>query len=125
MSQATDLNSTPMPSPGTVRLQIEGLATALLYVACFGWFHLGAGTEFVSTKVLAVFFAGLIVIPLVTGLPLAMLRRAITEGIAKPTSVAAFLPFAHFALYALQGILVWVATREAYAWVFFRSPLAS
>jgi hypothetical protein len=120
MAQATEMNTTPpVPSAGNVRLQLEGMLVAALYVLFFAWIHLGAATEFLSAKVLAVFFGGLIVIPLVTGLPLVWLRRIGIDGVEKrSSSIAAFLPFARLALYALQVVVVWVVTREAYAWVF-------
>ncbi len=124
MAQATEFNTTTeMPSTSSFRLQMEGLTTAGLYLFCFGWTHLGATTELVTPKVLAVFFAGLIVIPLLTGLPLALLRRSLVDILQKRSSIAAFLPFAQLALYALQGILVWVATHEAYVWIFTGSSL--
>ena len=119
MAHTTDMNTTtPMPTTKSFRLQMEGMATAMLYAVCFGWIHLGSGSELVNTKVLAVFLVGLIVVPLLTALPMLMVRRLLIGGLQKQPSVAAFSPFASFALYALQGILVWVATREAYAWVF-------
>ncbi len=124
MAQAAEFNTTTeMPSASSFRLQMEGLTTAGLYLFCFGWTHLGATTELVTPKVLAVFFAGLIVIPLLTGLPLALLRRSLVDILQKRSSIAAFLPFAQLALYALQGILVWVATHEAYVWIFTGSSL--
>ena len=119
MAQAADFKTTTeVPSAGSFRLQMEGLSTAGLYLLCFGWTHLGSATELVTPKILAVFFAGLIVVPLLTGLPLALLRRSLGELLQKRSSIAAFLPFAQLALYALQGILVWVATHEAYLWIF-------
>jgi hypothetical protein len=119
MAHATEMNSAhPMPSAGSFRAQMEGMVTAALYILFFGWIHLGATTELVSARVLAVFFGGLIVIPLVTGLPLGWLRHLVADGLERRSSIAAFLPFARFALYALQAIVVWVATREAYAWIF-------
>jgi hypothetical protein len=68
--------------------------------------------------VLAVFLVGLMVVPLVAALPMFMLRRMLVDVLGKRPSVAAFFPFARFALYALQGVMVWVATREAYALIF-------
>jgi hypothetical protein len=124
MAQAAEFNtSTQMPSASSFRLQMEGLATAGLYLVCFGWTHLGSTTEWMTPKVLAVFFAGLIVIPLLTGLPLALVRRLLVGILHKRSRIAAFLPFAQLALYALQGILVWVATHEAYVWIFTGSRL--
>ena len=123
MAHATELNtSTPMPSASSFRAKMEGMMTAALYAVFFLWIHLGSmTTELISARVLAVFFGGLIVVPLVTGLPLAWLRRLIHDALQKQSSVAAFLPFAQFALYALQGVAVWVVTREAYAWIFLRT----
>ena len=125
MAQATEMNSaSPLPSSRSFRSQMEGLTTAVLYALCFAWIHLGSRTELLSAKVLAVFFLGLIVIPLMTCLPLAFLRRGIFGTLQRQASIAAFLPFATFALYALQGIVVWVVTREAHAWIFPAPPLA-
>jgi hypothetical protein len=106
---------------------MEGLATAVLYAFCFVWIHVGSQTtqtEFLSAKVLAVFFVGLIVIPLLTCLPLAFVRQGIFGTLQRQASIAAFLPFATLALYALQAIVVWVVTREAYAWIFSAAPIA-
>ena len=126
MAQAAEINtSTEMPSASSFRLQMEGLATAGLYLLCFGWTHLGSSTELVTPRVLAVFFAGLIVVPLITGLPLALLRRSLVGILQKRSRIAAFLPFAQLALYALQGILVWVATHEAYVWIFTGSRFSA
>jgi len=125
MAQATDLNTmTPLPDASGFRMQMEGLSIAVLYVACFGWVHLGAPVEFMSVRVLAVFLSGLIVIPLLTGLPIVFLRRMMMGAIKTKSSVSAFAPFARFALYGLQALLIWVATREAYTWIFTESPLA-
>jgi hypothetical protein len=123
MAQATDLNTTtPMADRSHFGMQMEGLAIAGLYALFFGWMHLRSGVEFVSVRVLATFFAGLIVVPLVTGLPVVYLRRAMLKMIRQQPSVAAFATFAHTALYALQGLLVFVVTREGYAWAFMNVP---
>jgi hypothetical protein len=119
MAQSIEMNTTtPIPSVKNFRLQLEGMTTAAVYIVCFGWIHLGSGAELISPKVLSLFFVGLIVVPLIATLPMVLLRRGLAALLRKQPHVAAFLPFARFALYALQGILVWVATREAYAWVF-------
>jgi uncharacterized membrane-anchored protein len=115
MAQATDMNAaTPMPDEQTFSMQMEGFASAAVYMLCFGWFHLGSDNALISANLLAVFLVGLIVVPLVAALPMFLLRRVLINVLGKQSSVAAFLPFARFALYALQGVLVWVATREAY-----------
>jgi hypothetical protein len=125
MAQIADMNTTaPMRSTRSFLMQLEGIVTAAVYVACFGWIHLGSGRELINANVLMVFLVGLIVIPLLTALPMLLLRRLLVTGLQKQPSVAAFLPFARFALYALQGVLVWVATREAYSWVFGGSLFA-
>ena len=114
-----------MPDASSFRLQMEGLSTAGLYLLCFGWTHFGSATELMTPKVLAVFFAGLIAVPLLTGLPLALLRRSLVDMLRRQSSIAAFLPFTQLALYALQGILIWIATREAYVWIFTGTRLSS
>ena len=125
---ATDMNdATPLPDRSTFGLQMEGLATALLYAIAFSWFHLeavAAGTTatLISTKALAVGLVGLIVIPLVVALPMVGLRRALVGAIPKGSAIAASLPFAQVALYGLQCLLVWVVTREAYALLFTAAP---
>jgi len=119
MAQATDMNAaTPMRDDKTFGMQIEGFASDAVYILCFGWVHLASGHALISANLLAVFLVGLIVVPLVAALPMFMLRRVVVEVLGKQPSVAAFLPFSRFYLYALQGVLVWVATREAYALVF-------
>ena len=119
MAPSIEMNTTtPMRSAKSFRLQIEGMTTAAVYIFCFGWIHLGSGAEMISTRALSVFLVGLIVIPLIAALPMVLLRRLLVELLQKQPNVAAFLPFARFALYALQGVIVWVATREAYAWAF-------
>jgi hypothetical protein len=123
MAHASDMNTaTPMPTESGARMQIEGLSIAMVYAVCFGWVHLGSGVELLSVRVLAIFFSGLIAIPLLTGLPFVLLRKLVMSGIKAQSSVAAFVPFAYFALYALHGLLVWVVTREAYTWYFEMSP---
>jgi hypothetical protein len=126
MADTTNLNpDLPMPTPASFRLQMEGLATAGVYVASFGFFHLSSGNTLVNANVLGVFLIGLLVVPLVAAMPAALLRHFVVDLLQqKQPSVAAFLPFARFALYALQGLLVWVATREAYAWVVAQGWLA-
>ncbi len=125
MAQATDMNvTTPMPDAKTFGMQMEGLASAGIYVLCFGWIHFVSGSAVISANALAVFLVGLILVPLVAALPVFLLRRVLLGGLSRQPSVAAFLPFARFALYALQGVLVWVATREAYALVFGGSLFA-
>jgi hypothetical protein len=117
MAQATDMNSaTPMPDRSRVGMQVEGLAIAGLYALSFVWIHLGSQTEFLSIRVLVAFFAGLILVPIVTGLPIMFVRRAMMGVLRSQQNVAAFATFANVALYALQGLLVWVVTREAYHW---------
>lgn len=123
MAGATELNGSTATG-STFRAQMDGLATALIYVFCFGYTHLGSGVEFVSTTVLAVFFAGLIIVPLLVCLPVVPVRRALSKALDHKSGIAAFVPLAGFALYALQAILIWVITREAYAWVFTAPPAA-
>ena len=123
MAQAADLNtSTPMSGRRQFAMQMEGLTIAGLYVLCFGWMHLNGGVEFLSVRVLATFFAGLVAVPLLTGLPVVFVRRMLMNAIRSQPSVAAFATFAHLALYALQSLLVFVVTREAYGWVFSTVP---
>jgi hypothetical protein len=123
MAQATDLNtSTPMADRSQLAMQMEGLTIATLYVLCFGWLHLHSGVEFLSVRVFVSFFAGLIAVPLVTGFPIVFIRRTMMNAIRSQPSIAAFATFAHLALYALQGILVWVVTREGYDWAFTNVP---
>jgi hypothetical protein len=110
-------SSTPMPDRRSVAMQMEGLVIAGLYVLSFVWVHLGSRTEFLSVRVLVVFFAGLILVPIVTGLPIVFVRRLVMNVLRAQPHVAAFTTFANLALYALQGLLVWVVTREAYHWV--------
>ncbi len=124
MAQSTEMNTAaPLPTPGTFRLQMEGLAAAAVYGACFVWFHLQSGGEIIDTRILATFLVGLIVVPAAAAFPLLVLRRALLPMLEKQSSIAAFMPFTRFALYALQGLVVWVATREAYAW-FLGTPAA-
>ena len=119
MTQATDMNATtPMPDEKTFGMQMEGMASAVVYILCFGWIHAASGGDLISANVLAVFLVGLMVVPLVAALPMFLLRRMLVNVLGRRPSVAAFLPFARFALYALQGVMVWVATREAYALIF-------
>jgi hypothetical protein len=119
MAQATDMNAaTPMSSEKSFGMQMEGYASAGVYILCFGWIHFASEDALITANVLAVFLVGLMVVPLVAALPMFMLRRMVVGVLGKRASVAAFLPFARFALYALQGVLVWVATREAYALIF-------
>jgi len=128
---ATEMNeSTPMPDKGHFGLQMEGLATAVLYLVCFGYSHLaatGAGSTqaFMDTKVLAIMLGGLIAIPVVTALPMVGLRRILATVLPPDSAVGATLPFAQFALYGLQCLLVWVVTREAYAWIFAPAPVVA
>ena len=119
MADTTQLNpDLPMPTTASFRLQMEGLATAAIYVVSFGFFHLASGRPLVTANVMGVFLIGLMVVPLVAAMPTALLRHFVVDMLQRnQPSVAAFLPFARFALYALQGLLVWVATREAYVWV--------
>ena len=125
MAEAAEIDTTTeMPDASSFRLQMEGMTTAAVYIFCFGWIHLGSGAELISTRALSVFLVGLIVIPLIAALPMVLLRRLLVELLQKQPNVAAFLPFARFALYALQGVIVWVATREAYVWIFGGSALA-
>lgn len=119
MAHATEMNASA-PRPDHFRLQMEGLAIAVLYVVFFFWIHLGSGSERVDTRLLAVFFSGLIVIPLLVGMPLVLLRRVISGALPAHSSAAALLPFARLALYGLMSLFVWVVTREAYAWIFER-----
>ena len=120
MAETTHLNpNTPIPSIGSFRLQMEGLATAAVYVAAFAWFHLASGTPLLTANVLVVFLVGLIFLPLMAAMPMVLVRHIIIDNLQqKQPTIAAVLPFARFALYALQGVFVWVATREAYAWAF-------
>lgn len=99
-------------------MQMEGMATAVLYTVFFALVHLGAHFDVGMTKLLAVFFAGLLFVPLLVALPLTLLRGALAQGLARQENLASFLPFARFALYALQGLALWVITREAYHWAF-------
>jgi hypothetical protein len=123
MAQATDLNtSTPMADRSQFAMQIEGLTIAGLYVFCFGWLHLNSGVEFVSVRVLVSFLVGLIAVPLVTGFPIVFVRRTMMNVIRSQPNIAAFATFSHVALYALQGVLVWVVTREGYDWAFANVP---
>lgn len=126
MADTTHLNpDVPMPTGASFRLQMEGMATAAVYVASFAWFHLGSGAILVSANVLAIFLVGLIVLPLMAAMPIVLLRHLVIDNFhKKQPAVAAFLPFARFALYALQGVFVWVATREAYAWVLKEGMLS-
>jgi hypothetical protein len=119
MAETTHLNpDTPMPTGASFRLQMEGMATAGVYVGSFGWFHLASGMQLVTANVLTVFLIGLISLPLLAAMPIVLLRHLVIDNLQeKQPKVAAFLPFARFALYALQGVFVWVATREAHAWV--------
>ena len=115
MAQSTEMNTAaPMPTPATSRLQMEGLASAAVYVACFGWFHLQSGGPLLDSRILAIFLIGLILVPALAALPLLALRRAVVPMLETRPRVAAFMPFTRFALYALQGLVVWIATREAY-----------
>ncbi len=124
MAQATEMNvATPMPDGKTFGMQMEGLASAIVCILCFAWIHLASGNALIAVKVLAVFHVGLIVVPLIAALPMYLLRRVLVGMLGRRPRVAAFLPFARFALYALQGLVVWVATREAYALVFAGSPI--
>ena len=123
MAGATELNG-PTATGSTFRAQMDGLATALIYVLCFGYMHLGSGVEFLNTTVLAVFFAGLIIVPLLVCLPVVPVRRALSMALEQQSGIAAFVPLAGMALYALQAILIWVITREAYTWVFTAPPAA-
>ena len=117
MAHATDMNtSTPMPDRKHVAMQLEGLVIAALYVFSFVWVHLGSQTEFLSIRILVAFFAGLILVPIVTGVPIVFVRRLMLNVLRSQQNVAAFTTFANVALYALQGLLVWVVTREAYHW---------
>ena len=122
MANATEMNtSVPMLGRSQFRLQMEGLATAGLYAFCFGSMHLASNAPLFTTRAAAIFFGGLIAVPLLVGLPLALLRGMLLGLVPGDSSVAAFLPFARFSLYALQAILIWIATREAYAY-FFTTP---
>ena len=119
MAQSTEMNtSAPMPSHTSFRLQMEGMVSAMIYALCFSWFHLDSGGELVNTRILTVFLIGLIVVPALSAMPMVLLRRMLLPLLEKQSGVVAFMPFTRFALYALQGIVVWVATREAYAWYF-------
>ena len=123
MSQTTEMNTTT-PTAGNFRMQMEGLATAILYAAYFVMVHLGANLDVDMTTLLAVFFVGLILVPLLVALPLTLLRGAVTNELSDQANLSAFLPFASLALYALQAIALWVITREAYHWAF-AGPLSA
>ena len=121
MAPSIEMKTTAaMPSAKNFRLQLEGMTTAAVYVFSFGWIHLGSGAELITTKALALFLVGLIVVPLIAALPMVLLRRLLVDLLRKQPNVGAFLPFTRFALYALQGVMVWVATSEAYTWAFLR-----
>ncbi|MAG32234.1 MAG: hypothetical protein CL908_15230 [Deltaproteobacteria bacterium] len=126
---ATEMNATtPMPNKRSFGLQIEGLMAALLYLICFGWTHLaavgtGATQTLLSAKLLAVFLAGMIAIPLVTLLPLVGLRRVLAGVLSRGSAIGAAAPLAQVALYGLQCLLLWIITREVYAWLFAQ-PIA-
>lgn len=125
MAHATEMNSaTPMPTVGNVHMQLEGMAMAGVYVSSFVWFHRAAGAAFLDTKVLAVFFVGLIVVPLLAALPVFLLRRLVVGTFLSKPGLASFLPFARFSLYALQWIAVWAVTREVHERVFASALLA-
>lgn len=119
MSQATELNtSTPMPSAGDFQFKMQGMLCAAIYTGSFVIAHSAARLPFLDTMTAAVFLAGLVVIPAIIGLPLAALRRMLAGQAEGESSVAAFLPFAQFALYGLAALLIWLATREAHHWIF-------
>jgi uncharacterized membrane-anchored protein len=119
MAPATELNtSAPMPTEADFNLKMQGLLSAGIYALSFGVAHSSAALAFFETRSLSIFLAGLILIPLVIGYPLAMLRRIVVQKTTGGSSAGAFVPFAQIALYGLAAILIWVATREAHAMLF-------
>ena len=127
---ATEMNSSiPMPDQRRFGMQMEGLMASMLYLVCAAWTHLAAvdaGTtpDLISTKVIALSLVGLIAIPFTVTFPMVLLRRLVTEQANKRASVSAVVPFARFALFGLQCLLIWVVTQHAYARLFAPRVLA-
>lgn len=123
MAHATELNTSPaVVDRGHFGMQMEGVMLAGLFAVCFVWMHLSSGAELTSVRILVTFFSGLIVVPLLTGLPIVFVRRMMMDLIRSQPTVKAFATFSHLGLYALQGVLVWVVTREGYNWAISTVP---
>ena len=119
MASATEMNTTtPDVTPGNFRMGMQGLLTAILYSVSFMSAHLAQGWPIFQAIPLAVFLAGLIIVPLAIGYPLALVANHMGAQAGSESSAAAFLPFMRFAIYGLAGILIWVATQEAHMQVF-------
>lgn len=119
MAGATDLSTTsPLPSNSQFNLKMQGVLAAGVYALSFGVSHTQAGLPLLETKPMAVFLAGLILVPLVVGYPLALVKQTMARSSRSESGAAAFVPFAQVALYGLAALLVWVATREAHGFFF-------
>jgi hypothetical protein len=112
MSEAAQ---TPAPAPARDPrpLQLEGLGIAGFYALSFLWVHLTSGLPLLGIPVVVCFLVGLVAVPVVVGLPVVLLRRALVPGEA-PGPLAAIAPLAPFACYGLQMVLVYLATSHAY-----------